>query len=88
VGCERGDLRQSPEGIYRYTEEGRDEIAVDPRIQGRGELGELRDALAEDRPSFPDQRWGQASLEVALAIRQSSIERREIPLSLQVPVPF
>ena len=88
VSCERGDLRQSPEGIYRYTEEGRDEIAVDPRIHGRGELGELRDALAEDRPSFPNQRWGQASLEVALAIRQSSEERREIPLHLQVPVPF
>jgi phthalate 4,5-cis-dihydrodiol dehydrogenase len=88
VSCERGDLRQSPDGIFRYTEEGRDELPVDPRIHGRGELGELRDALAEDRPSFPNQRWGQASLEVALAIRQSSIERREIPLSLQVPVPF
>jgi phthalate 4,5-cis-dihydrodiol dehydrogenase len=88
VSCERGDLRQSPDGIYQYTEEGREELPVDPAVHGRGELRELRDALAEDRPTFPNQRWGQASLEVALAIRQSSMEKREIPLNLQVPVPF
>jgi len=48
----------------------------------------LRDALSEDRPTFPDARWGMASLEVILAIRQSSNEHREITLEHQVPVPF
>lgn len=88
VSCERGDLRQSPDGIYCYTEEGRQEITLETRGHGRGELGELRDALVEDRPTFPNQRWGMASLEVAMAIFQSSRERREVPLNLQVPVPF
>jgi len=88
VSCERGDMRQSPDGLYKYTEEGKEEVAIDGRRHGRGELGELRDALDEDRPTFPNERWGRASLEVALGILQSSRERREIPLSLQVPVPF
>ena len=88
VSCERGDVRQSPDGLYLYTEEGRQEMELPPRGHGRGELGELRDALFEDRATFPNQRWGMASLEVALSILQSSHERREVPLSLQVPCPF
>jgi len=88
VSCERGDMRQSPDGLYVYTSEGREEVSLEGRAHGRGELGELRDALSEDRPTFPNQRWGMASLEVALAILQSSREHREISLSLQVPVPF
>ena len=88
VSCERGDVRQSPDGLYVYTEEGRQEMELPPRGHGRGELGELRDALVEDRATFPNQRWGMASLEVAMAIFQSSRERKEVPLKLQVPVPF
>ncbi|HMI96424.1 MAG TPA: Gfo/Idh/MocA family oxidoreductase, partial [Micropepsaceae bacterium] len=34
VSCERGVMRQSPDGIYLYTDEGREEIAVPP-YQGR-----------------------------------------------------
>src|SRR5438093_13103476 len=88
VSCERGDMRQSPDGLYVYTNEGREERTLEGRGHGRGALGELRDALDEDRPTFPNHRWGMASLEVALAILQSSRERRDVPLSLQVPVPF
>ena len=57
-------------------------------MHGRGELTELRDALSEERPTFPDARWGMASLEVILSIRESSQQRKEIMLSHQVPVPF
>jgi phthalate 4,5-cis-dihydrodiol dehydrogenase len=88
ASCERGDVRQSPDGLYVYTEEGRQEMPLETRGHGRGELGELRDALVEDRPTFPNQRWGMATLEVAMAIFQSSRENREIELKLQVPVPF
>src|SRR6185312_1553164 len=28
VSCERGDIRQSPDGLYVYAEAGREEIAV------------------------------------------------------------
>jgi phthalate 4,5-cis-dihydrodiol dehydrogenase len=87
ASCERGDLRQSPDGLYMYTDDGREEITFE-RKHGRGELDELCEAVRQDRPSFPDARWGMASLEVILAVRQSSQERREIMLSRQVPCPF
>ncbi len=86
VSCERGDIRQSPQGLYIYTENGREEIDVPNRVRS-GELQELVDAVTQDRPGFPDARWGKATLETIMAIFQSSRERREILLSAQVPVP-
>ncbi len=85
VSCERGVIRQSPDGLYLYTENGIEEVPV-PRNPGRtAELMELQGALAEGRPVFPDGRWGRATLEVILGILDSSRERREILLSRQVP---
>jgi len=58
------------------------------RLTGRlesGELAELYEAVTENRPSFPDARWGMATLEVVLGIMQSSAEHREIQLEHQVP---
>ena len=88
ASCERGDIRQSPDGLYIYDENGRREITFDNRGHGRGELTELRNAICEERPTFPDARWGMASLEVILGILQSSNERREVTMSLQTPVPY
>ncbi len=88
ASCERGDIRQSPDGLYIYDENGRREVTFDNRGHGRGELTELRDAIREERPTFPDARWGMASLEVILGILQSSNERREVTMSLQTPVPY
>jgi len=39
------------------------------------------------RPVFHDGRWGEATLEVCLAMLESAKERREIFLSHQVPSP-
>jgi phthalate 4,5-cis-dihydrodiol dehydrogenase len=85
VSCERGDLRQSPDGLYIYSDQGRAEIPCRPDTGHTGELAELYDAVTTNRPSFPDARWGMATLEVILAILQSSAEHREITLSHQVP---
>jgi len=49
-------------------------------------IDELCDAVARDRPNVHDGRWGEATLEVCLAILQSSRERREVLLRRQVPV--
>jgi phthalate 4,5-cis-dihydrodiol dehydrogenase len=85
VSCEKGDIRQSPEGLYIYTEEGCEEVPCPPDL-GRGtELIKLDQAVTEDRSLFPDGRWGKATLEVLLALLQSSSERREVYLSHQVP---
>jgi phthalate 4,5-cis-dihydrodiol dehydrogenase len=84
VSCERGDIRQSPDGAYVYTAEGRREYPVDVHTGRIGDLQELVNCIREDRPSFCDARWARATLEALLAIYQSSRERREIVLQRQV----
>ncbi len=86
VSCEHGVIRQSPDGLYLYTHEGRNELAVPKGSGGRAaELRELYEGITQDRPVFPDGRWGKATLEVCLAILKSAKEKRDIPLSHQVP---
>ena len=87
VSCERGVMRQHPDGIYVYTREGRRAVEA-PAHRGRAaELMELVEAVEKDRPTLLDARWGMASTEVVLAILQSSRERREIRLSRQSRAP-
>ncbi len=88
VTCEKGDMRQSPDGIFLYGNEGKKEISVAGVMAGRqAEVTELYEAVVNDRPLFHDGRWGEATLEVCLAIIQSAAERREMYLSHQVPTP-
>ncbi|HXQ50596.1 MAG TPA: Gfo/Idh/MocA family oxidoreductase [Stellaceae bacterium] len=84
VSCERGVIRQSPTGLYLSTEQGCEEIAVEPSLGQAAELIELRDAVAEGRPAFPDGRWGRATVEVCLAMLRSAREHRAVPLARQV----
>lgn len=88
VSCEHGDIRQSPHGLYVYGDERNWEVPVPKSewVHGRqAELDELYHAVVEDRPVYHDGRWGEATLEVVLAIMESAKERREIHLSHQVP---
>lgn len=87
VTCEKGDIRQSPDGLFVYTEEGKREITIARGSHGReAELTELHDAIVHNRPLFHDGRWGEATLEVCLAILQSAAEKREIVMAHQVAV--
>jgi phthalate 4,5-cis-dihydrodiol dehydrogenase len=85
---ERGDVRQSPNGIYVYGDTGRREIEV---VGGRGtgmlEMKELYEALTQGKPIVHDGRWAMATLEVGNAILQSAQERREVMLTHQCGVP-
>ena len=86
VSCEHGDIRQSLHGLLIYGDEKNWEVPVSKTARGReAELNELYQAVVEDRPVFHDGRWGEATLEVVLAIMQSAKERREIFMSHQVP---
>jgi phthalate 4,5-cis-dihydrodiol dehydrogenase len=87
VSCERGAIRQSPDGLMVYTEAGCEEIPVPRTTRCASELAELRDAIAEGRSVFPDGQWGKATLEVCLAILASAQEHRELPLTQQVAAP-
>jgi predicted dehydrogenase len=88
VSCEHGDMRQSPNGIYVYGDDGTTEL---PLTETRGafspEIAELTGAIQESKPLLHGGRWGLATLEVSLAIMQSSEEGRVIPMERQVPVP-
>jgi phthalate 4,5-cis-dihydrodiol dehydrogenase len=90
ASCERGDIRQFPDGLYLYTDDGRQEVDCETRgsTTHTGELEELISALAEDRPTFPDARWGMATVEVLMAIMESSRTHKEIELKHQVPCAF
>lgn len=85
VACERGAIRQSPDGLFIYTEDGREDVLCPPRGGRDDELRELSDAIASGRPGFPDGRWGKATLEVCLAIMASSKDGRARKLLHQVP---
>jgi phthalate 4,5-cis-dihydrodiol dehydrogenase len=88
VSCEHGDIRQSPDGLYVYGDDGMWEEPVSATNRGReAELEELYQAVVEHRPAYHDGRWGEATLEVVLAIMQSAKERREITMQHQVPSP-
>jgi phthalate 4,5-cis-dihydrodiol dehydrogenase len=83
VSCERGDIRQSNGGLYIYDDDG---IHDEPVTGGRrSELQELHEALTDSRPVPHDGRWGMATLEVILAMMESSRTGQEITLSHQVP---
>jgi predicted dehydrogenase len=86
VHCERGVVRQSPDGIFVYDREGRRELACGAGyLRGAAELMELADALAGEREPFLDAAWGRATLEVCVAILESGAQRRELTLNYQFP---
>ena len=87
VTCERGLLRQSPNGIYVYNDDGLREETIDLQQGGDPTIEEAYNGIVRGMPIFHDGRWGMATLEVQLALMQSARERREVLLERQVPVP-
>jgi phthalate 4,5-cis-dihydrodiol dehydrogenase len=84
---ENGDLRQSPDGLFVYTEDGKREIPIAIGAQGReAELREFYEAIVHGRSLFHDGRWGEATLEVCLGILKSAETRREVFMSHQCSV--
>ena len=87
VSCEGGDIRQSPGGLYVYTERGREEIELPLRGTRDIMLAEFVDAISGRRPPLHDGRWGLANLEVCVAAIESARTQRDVTLVRQVPVP-
>ena len=89
VSCERGALRQSADGVFIYDERGRTEV---PCLEWSGplkvELEDFYTSVTEGRPVLHDGKWGKATLEVCLAILQSSRNKREQLVVHQVPSPY
>jgi phthalate 4,5-cis-dihydrodiol dehydrogenase len=83
VSCEKADLRQSADGILVYTDRGVRELAI-PLSKGRpgraDVLDELHQAIVNDVAPPHDGKFARGTLEVCLAIQESSRSRREITL--------
>ena len=90
VTCERGVLRQSPNGVYVYNDDG---VREEPISEADGlgpsdpTLQEAYNGIVLGKPIFHDGRWGMATLEVQIALMQSAREHREVLLRHQIPVP-
>jgi phthalate 4,5-cis-dihydrodiol dehydrogenase len=88
VSCQKGDIRQTPDGLKIYGETEQREITLPAGSRGReAEVEELYNAVTNGRPVFHGGRWGTATLEVCLAMLESGEKRQEIFLSHQVPSP-
>ncbi|HWV51169.1 Gfo/Idh/MocA family oxidoreductase [Pseudorhodoplanes sp.] len=85
VSCERGDLRPMPDGVMIYDDEAvrLDPVPV-PAIPRAEVIDEFYAAVANDKPPLHDGEWSRATLEVCLAILESSQARSEITLRHQV----
>ncbi|MBO0753387.1 MAG: Gfo/Idh/MocA family oxidoreductase, partial [Bradyrhizobiaceae bacterium] len=89
VSCERGDIRQSPHGLYLYTDKGREErvLAADSNPRSLV-LDEFAAAIRGDAVAVHDGRWGVATLEVCAAVLASARSGCEVKLKHQVAVPL
>jgi phthalate 4,5-cis-dihydrodiol dehydrogenase len=69
-----------------YGDEQRSEVPLRPGIAGRDLMvAELYAAVDDGTPPLHNARWATATLEVSLAVLESSRTRREALLAHQVP---
>jgi phthalate 4,5-cis-dihydrodiol dehydrogenase len=88
VSCERGAIRQSPDGIMIYGRDAWHEEKFVPRMYTEIELDLMYRAWAHDEPlEYCDGPWGKATTEACLGIIRSAAERREIHMQHQVRLP-
>jgi phthalate 4,5-cis-dihydrodiol dehydrogenase len=83
VTGERGDLRQSADGVFLYSREGACEIALPPVTgrPGRAEvLDELYRSVVEGAPAPHDGRFARGTVATCLAVLRSAQENREVYL--------
>jgi phthalate 4,5-cis-dihydrodiol dehydrogenase len=86
VSCEHADLRPGTNGVFIYDREGAREMSL-PRTPWRAGHGDVLEefgrAIQERIQPTHDGIFGRDTLEVSIAILQSSRERREIQLPLR-----
>jgi phthalate 4,5-cis-dihydrodiol dehydrogenase len=84
VSCERGEIRQSPDGLLVYTDEGMSPLTLRTDTSPRERvIAEFYDAITGRRTALHDGQWGLANLEICLAALQSSRDGRDISLTHQ-----
>ena len=88
ASCERADLRPTAEGVMIYADAERRLESVPPPAVPRAEVvDELYGAVVLGRPPVHSGEWGQATIEVCLAILRSAQNGSEVVLDHQVGLP-
>jgi len=85
VSCEHGDIRQTPTGLKVYADQDVREIQLPQGVSGRDlMIAELYAAVVNATPALHTTRWAKATLEVSLAVLESSRTHKEVQLKFQV----
>jgi len=87
VTCAGGDLRESPDGLFLYQHGQVRAIPVADELRGAAELEELYQAVRHGEGIVHDGRWGEATLEVCMAINESAQTHAEVRLERQTALP-
>jgi len=81
VSCERADLRPVPNGVMIYQNGSfRLDAIPSPGVPRAEVIDELYQAVAHGKAPLHDGAWGQATVEVLLAMLQSARDGRDIRL--------
>jgi len=81
VSCERADLRPVPNGVMIYQNgSSRLDAIPSPGVPRAEVIDELYQAVAHGKTPLHDGAWGQATVEVLLAMLQSARDGRDIRL--------
>jgi phthalate 4,5-cis-dihydrodiol dehydrogenase len=84
VSCEHGDMRQSPSGVYVYTDQGLREVKVSGGTLWAKEAQELYDAVVNGQRGFHSGQSAIATIEVVLALMESAKTHCDIELTHQM----
>ncbi|WAH35641.1 Gfo/Idh/MocA family protein [Alicyclobacillus dauci] len=84
VSCERGDIRQIPDGIRVYSEDSVEDIALPSGVTPHDNvIAEFCDAVLGRQAPVHTAAWGLATLEVCFAVLESAAKRQEVYLNCQ-----
>ncbi|MCH8940219.1 MAG: gfo/Idh/MocA family oxidoreductase, partial [Chloroflexi bacterium] len=78
-----------PYGLYVYSDGGKGDISLEDQVYRTGveDLLKLYNAVRHNAPLVHTARWGKATVEVCLAILESSKTHKEVTLHHQVETP-
>ena len=81
VSCDKADLRPLPDGVMIYADRAKKLARLPaPRIPRTEVIDELYAAVVEGRPPLHSGEWAMATLQVCLAILESSRQGKEVLL--------
>ena len=81
VSCERADLRPLPDSIGVYGNKEYEAVALDRPAVPRAEvIDELYDAIRSSLPPTHDGNWAKSTLEICVAMLESSESGRDVSL--------